>query len=842
MCSSRWLGLLFFLLLFSVRLSAQDSLLILDENANPLYYAYVELRTDDGVTTAVSGGSGQVALPADFHSVRITFTGYMTEEISAQELEALAFSVKMKLEETFLTGAIVVGRRDENYREVNQQVGVISAEEIARAQSLTTADALADLGGVYVQKSQFGGGSPVIRGFEANRVLLVVDGVRMNNAIYRNGHLQNAITVDPLALDRMELLFGAGALAYGSDALGGVVHFRTQQPTFRVRQASSDGARTQGAVDGKIAMSFGSAAEALVVGAKLNYGAENWAGLTLLSLSSTSHLRAGAQRPDRFPDFGRRDEYLELQNGVDVVVQNENPNVQVGTAYSQINLLQKFRFRLRDKLELSANFQFSTTSDVPRYDALTERRVGAIRWARWDYGPQTRVLGALRLNDRRPTVLYDVAAYLISYQFVAEDRIMRLANEEFETNNLEEVNAINFQTDFSKRLTPLLILRYGADLRYDAVQSEAFLQSVFSGETLTGVPSRYPSQGSSLAAAGVYAEARYELSPAWALRGGFRISRQRLTATFGTNDGITWPQAYLDGIENTESAATATLGIRQSSGWRILYAQGFRAPNIDDFAKFRERNGFIQVPNLDLQPERSHTLEAGYRWDDARLFGRPFTAELTGYHTWLRNAIVRGPGSTPGGIPITIFGGDTLRPQTNLNAQSARIYGADLVLSYEISPVFNIRTDAHYLRGRRFEAILGEEGGWLPQDHIPPPYGSTSLTYAKGPWTLGLRFRYQLAKRLEDYAVGEILPGGDSLIFDRTGTSDNLELTPVDANGNFTGSYGWWTANLSAQYCPSDRWTFRLKADNLLDKHYRTFASGVSAPGTDVGLGLEWSF
>ena len=83
---------------------------------------------------------------------------------------------------------------------------------------------------MFVQKSQQGGSSPVIRGFEASRVLLVVDGIRMNNAIYRAGHLQNVITVDQNMLERVEVLYGPASTLYGSDALGGVIHLRTKQP------------------------------------------------------------------------------------------------------------------------------------------------------------------------------------------------------------------------------------------------------------------------------------------------------------------------------------------------------------------------------------------------------------------------------------------------------------------------------------------------------------------------------------------------------------------------------------------------------------------------------------
>lgn len=731
----------------------------------------------------------------------------------------------------------VIGRRDEVVRDLPYQNEAIDREEISRVQPLTTADALANLSGVYVQKSQFGGGSPVVRGFEANRVLLVVDGVRMNNAIYRNGHLQNAITVDPLALDKLEVIYGAGALAYGSDAVGGVVHFRTQQPYFAGPQDAKW--RIEGA------MNVSSAARAFGQSLKIGHHRKDFASLTLLSTTFTSHLRAGAQRPSEFPVFGLRSEYLERRNGQDRTVRNAQPNVQVGTAYQQYNLLQKLRFRLQDAVELSANFQYSTTSNIPRYDALTERRDGRLRWARWDYGPQTRAMAAVKLSDRRGTRLYDVVNYLISHQIIGEDRISRRANDPLEENNREQVGATNLQTDFALGLGSYN-LRYGFDLRLDRVNSEAFLRNVDDNTTNpAALSTRYPSEGSSLFSGGAYAEADREIGRNWRLRGGLRWNRQRLLANFGANDPVDWPQPYLDGISNTESAVTAALGMihdRNDHRYRLLFAQGFRAPNIDDFAKFREQNGFLLVPNPNLQPERSNTLEAGYSYVRQ---DRKVQAGATVYHTWLGNAIIRRDGTLPDGSRSFVSQGDTLFAQTNVNAESARVYGIDLDVSLKLHRNWRASTSFHYLRGQREQLAPDGELLSLPQDHIPPPYGNTSLEWAKGGLDLSLRLRYQLAKPPEDYAVGEISgTAATGYTFDRNGTADNLELTPLASDGqfNFTGSYGWWTANLYAEYELNDHFTFRLKGENLLDRHYRTFASGVSAAGIDLGLGVTARF
>ena len=102
----------------------------------------------------------------------------------------------------------------------------------------TAAELLWSTGSVLVQQSQQGGGSPILRGFEANRVLLVVDGVRMNNAIYRSGHLQNAITVDPNILERTDVLLGPNSILFGSDAMGGVIHFHTRTPRVGRRHST----------------------------------------------------------------------------------------------------------------------------------------------------------------------------------------------------------------------------------------------------------------------------------------------------------------------------------------------------------------------------------------------------------------------------------------------------------------------------------------------------------------------------------------------------------------------------------------------------------------------------
>ena len=150
---------------------------------------------------------------------------------------------------------VYYNRWERQVNEVPNRIAKINLKQLRLQNPQTMADALAASGEVFIQKSQMGGGSPMIRGFATNRVLMVVDGVRMNNAIYRSGNIQNVISFDPLALEDAEVIFGPGSLMYGSDAIGGVMDFHTLSPKLAnkgslvqgsalTRYASANGERT----------------------------------------------------------------------------------------------------------------------------------------------------------------------------------------------------------------------------------------------------------------------------------------------------------------------------------------------------------------------------------------------------------------------------------------------------------------------------------------------------------------------------------------------------------------------------------------------------------------------
>ena len=229
--SCLWLSLI-----LTAQLAAQEKITVRDEIGQPLIGVHVLYGDQSTVTD--DGGVVELFL-SDDSPLSFQYLSYQDLELSVAEVRSAGYTIALTPNDEVLEEVVIYGRTDAREIDLPYQVTRLKSEEIFSSNAQNSADALTFNPGVYVQKSQLGGGSPVLRGFEANKVLLVVDGVRLNNAIYRNGHLQNAITIDPAVLDQLEVIFGAGSLLYGSEALGGVVHFRTKNPLLALKEGQT---------------------------------------------------------------------------------------------------------------------------------------------------------------------------------------------------------------------------------------------------------------------------------------------------------------------------------------------------------------------------------------------------------------------------------------------------------------------------------------------------------------------------------------------------------------------------------------------------------------------------
>ena len=324
----------------------------------------------------------------------------------------------------------------------------------------TAAELLWSTGAVLVQQSQQGGGSPILRGFEANRILLVVDGVRMNNAIYRSGHLQNAITIDPQVLERTDVLLGPNSILFGSDALGGVIHYHTRTPKLGVKNFSvrSSAAYRTPNTSGSGHLDF-------------EISRPGWASLTSVSRAGYGDLRMGTWRQHGDSHWGLDSLYVARIDGVDTVLVNGSPEIQMGSGYHQTDWLQKFRIQAGPGV-IDLNFQYSTSSNVPRYDVSGDWSNGQLKWAEWNYGPQKRALGSAKFSRQlyRWNVQWETQ---VALQRIEESRIKRRFGEEWRETQTETVQVLNGYTTFNKRWYSGLNLTAGVSASWDDVTSMA---------------------------------------------------------------------------------------------------------------------------------------------------------------------------------------------------------------------------------------------------------------------------------------------------------------------------------------------------------------------------------
>lgn len=767
----------------------------------PLAFVSVISTNPDIVVTTNDRGEADITAMSSSASVTFYLTGYQElittyENLIQQEGKVLLTSSSFAFDEIVVSAT----RSDEHSQNLAQPVQVIRSQDIAFQNQATSADLLLQTGNVFVQKSQLGGGSPVIRGFEANKVLLVVDGVRMNNAIYRAGHLQNVITLDNASMDKAEILFGPGSVMYGSDALGGVMSFYTKNPTF----ATGEGLETHVNAFAR----YGTAADEITGHADVSLGGKKLASLTSFTYSDFSDLLQGSKRRDAYPDFGKRTFYVERQNGVDVAVTNENPDLQVGSGYSQYDLLQKLTFAQNDHITHTLNIQYSTSSDINRYDRLTETSNGQPRFAEWYYGPQKRLFGTYTLALTQPTGLYDQARFVAGYQNIEESRHDRRFNNPSINHRTEQLDIFTLNADFNKAKGKSE-WRYGLEGTTNHVNSTAFKENIETGATAPQ-NTRYPDGGSDMSSLAMYLSDIYKYSDRIVFNAGLRLSYVHLNSIF--EDTTFFPFPFNEVTQNN-TALSGTVGMvwKGHHGWRwnTSLATGFRAPNVDDLSKvFESVPGTVIVPNPDLGPEQTYTVDLGIsKHMDSR-----YHMGVGGFYTWYRNAITTQPGTFNGESQI-IYDGELSDVLTNVNANSAYLYGLNAFLSWDITQALSVSSTINYTYGR-----INTDTTDYPLDHIPPVFGKTSVNLKVKKFRGEAYAMYHGWKNLEDYnLLGE----------------DNYPFATAD------GMPSWFTINVRGSYQLTDALAVQLGIENILDANYRLFASNISAPGTNVVLTLR---
>ncbi len=790
-------------LLFFITLSAQI-ITVKEQNTN-MPISGVAVYNANKSKSGVTDFDGKVDISAFTASEEIIFKHISHLEYKVLKNQITNGTVLLEEDASKLDEVILsISKFGQKKRDIPQQVLSVTSEDVLFSNPQTAADLLESTGQVYVQKSQLGGGSPLIRGFSTNRLLIAVDGVRFNTAIFRGGNVQNVISIDPFAIERTEVILRPGSVPYGSDAVGGVMNFYTKKPKF----SFEDGV----AVSGNGTARYATANNEKTGHFDFNIGLKEWAFLTSVTYSDFDDLRMGSHGPDDY----LRNEYVEIIDGVDTVIENDDPRVQRPTGYNQINTMQKVRYMPSDTWDFNLGLFYTTTSDYPRYDRLIRKRDGALRSAEWYYGPQEWMSGNLQArNTAYNNGFFDESIATISFQRFKESRNDRDfgATTLFQTEEI--VNAYTAAWDFEKDWNKTKF-NYGVEYVYNKVNSEGQQKDVNTGAT-TPDASRYP-DGSTWQSLAGYASLQSKFTETLSFQGGLRYNHILVDATF---DDQFFDFPFSEANIST-GALTGSAGLAwQASdilGWKLNFGTAFRAPNIDDVGKiFDSEPGSVVVPNPNLKPEYAYNGELGATLD----FSKVFKIEMATFYTILNDALVRRDFNL-NGITEIEYQGELSNVQAIQNAAKAEVYGFEVGLEVNFSK--NVQLTSHYNITDGFSEE--DDGTKAPSRHIAPQFGNSHFIYKWNKLKLDAFTEYNSQFDFEDLAPSQV---------------NNDFLYALDENGN-PFSPNWYTLNFGAQYQVTQALQVNAVLENITDQRYRTYSSGISAAGRNLIVAASYAF
>jgi len=799
--------LLFFVGVLSLQIStAQEVTIVSKRSKEPIEFAEIIHRGSNESWLTNTNGVAQITSLDSASTLQVRAIGYKPVTLSYQKLKRAQFRLAMEPSQLNLEEVVVSATRFRDKKsEVSTPIITISQSDNLLENPQTAADLLETSGKVFIQKSQQGGGSPMIRGFATNRLIYTVDGVRMNTAIFRSGNIQNVINIDPFALESTEVIFGPGSVMYGSDAIGGVMSFQTIKPSFSER----DAIEFEGSLFGR----FSSASNERTGHLDIQIKGEKWASVTSISTWDYDHLRQGRNGPEDY----LKTAFIRRTDDRDVVVEQDNPLLQIPSAYSQVNVMQKLRYKPHINWDFTYGFHYSSTSSFGRYDRHNRMQDGQFRYAEWKYGPQKWLMNHLEINYTGRSRWYDQIKMHIAQQSFDESRIDRDFGSVNRRIREENVQAYSVNFDFKKIISPSHTLHYGVEYVRNDVSSNGHSRNINTSEEFK-VPSRYPE--SDWTSIGVYGNETWNINEKLSLHSGLRYTHFMLNADFRNNLEF-YPLPFSETtLEN--GSLTGSLGsvYRPSDKWvlRANLGTAFRAPNVDDIGKiFDSEPGAVIVPNPNLSAEYAYNFDISATTQ----IGELVEVDLSLYHTQLRHALVR-RNATLDGRDSILYDGQFSQVQQIQNAARTSIYGVQAGVKFQLFEPFYFITDVNYQDGIE----KTEDGATSAVRHIPPFFGVSRIKYETSRITLEVNGRYQGEFSHNDLAISE---------------RGKTDIYALDQNGN-TFAPAWYTINFNFLLKLSPKWMISGGLENITDQRYRPYSSGISAPGRNFILSAKVDF
>ena len=784
-----------------------QNLTIIDENNKPVIGASIFSDLSNYETT---DKNGNVSLDKFSRSDTLTIKqyGFKEEKLPKSRLK----NTLILLYDNELLDEVVISasKFSQKFREVPKKVTQINRSMIEFTNPMTSADLLERGGYVYIQKSQLGGGSPMIRGLSTNRLVLSVDGVRLNNAIFRSGNIHNVISISPMNIENTEVIMGSASVLYGSDAIGGVMNFYTK----KAKLSNDSNPNIQININSR----YSSASNEKMYHIDFNYGLEKIAFLSSFSKSDFDDLTMGIHGPS---DYLRPNYVTQNSAGDDVLVTNSKPRVQRNTGYSQTNFMQKVLYEPNEDLSIDIGIHFSKTGNIPRYDRLirTNENEG-LYYSEWYYGPQEWLLINSQLTYiPKETKFYDELKFGSSFQRFSESRNSRRFSDSFLKSREEELDIFSLNLDFFKKISENSNITYGLEMIENKVGS--FAKSInISDLSETPISTRYP-DNSSLNSLGLYINYKTKIIEDVFFQSGVRYSSTELKSDLSQNN------IYYDFMyENTTLENGAFVGgiglswVRNIyNNWKFNINTAFRSPNIDDLAKvFDSEPGSVVVPNPDLKPERSFGLEFGGYFRTKNNIELDFSS----YVTYLYNSFIRDDFTLSNGVSEIIYDGELSQIQALQNSSKSFIYGIEFGINMFLNKNFRMKSQHNLIAGYELDDLpFG-----MPVRHIPPNYGNFHLIYNNGDFTIDTYLNYN-----------------SKISFNNLAESERAKpyMYALDENGN-PYSPSWMTFNVRSKYSFSKMLNINFTVENITNKLYRPYSSGISAPGLNFIFSLSYAY
>jgi len=596
----------------------------------------------------ISGPDGAFvipSLPAGRYTLRFQRTGLVSREIivdvgpgETADLDVLLEPTRLTLHEEI---TVTAERGLEASFDSPAAVNTLAARDLAGQWPRTAPEMLPEAPGVWLQKTNHGGGSPFVRGLTGNQILTLVDGIRLNNSTYRYGPNQYINTIDPYSLDRIEVLRGGGSTLYGSDAIGGTLHFLSASPGL-----AASGTEFHAAGRGKLAGGGMESSGRL----DLRLRTRQWGLIGGVSLRSFGDLRAGG-----------------------------GLGVQSPSGYDETAANLKGLFKLGDELLLTAAFQSVRQPEVPAYDQVAQRG-----YARYVFSPQERHLSYLRLTSFSSKPLWREIEATVSWQESDEGRERQKEASDLVVAERDRVTTLGLQFRLRSEPRSAWSLTTGVDLYSDLVRSTGEETDLATGTTVEK-RGLYPDRAKAFDLA-VYHAQSLDVRR-FGLRAGVRCDFVSIRAR--------------DGLFGDTSISPAALAGHFSALYRVsgtLHAvfnlsRSFRAPNINDLSTFGLFDYGIEVPAPGLRPEYGTTVEAG-----AKSKGDRWAWALCVYRTRLQDLIVRVESTYLG----SSYYRDE-RVYQKANAQRAYIQGVEAEAQGEIGRRFRTALNVTYTFGQSID-------------------------------------------------------------------------------------------------------------------------------------------